>query len=133
MSALASLLANPPASLELRFRTGHRKAESGEVLLSLFGDGRARIEHRQGETKAQSMASLSVPETQALFAALASAGFPDAPSQTVPPGAGIIAIELIGGPAHEPVLLHRSFLRDFPAWLACVQRLDAACEVVRGH
>ncbi len=127
MTPWQELLAAPPEGLSLRYRTGSRKSAPGETLLSVSTDGRTLVENRLGTETLRFASAQSAKSAAEIFAALARAGFPGGPIQTIPPGAGIIAIELPGGPAHAPVLLHRSFLRDHPAWLELVRRLDDTC------
>ena len=121
------LLANPPANAELRYRTGHRRAEQGETFLVIKGSGQASLENRRDTETLRFAWALEASDVRAAFDALKSAGFPHAPVQTVPPGSGIIALEMTGAPDHPPVLLHRSFLRDLPDWTRAVRRLDDLC------
>jgi hypothetical protein len=136
MSGWPDVLASPGAAVSLRYRTGLRKAERGETLLELTGDGEASLANvRIGESR-EFVATVPRAELEDLFSALVAAGFPDAPLQTIPPGAGIVALEVESEDApeleHAPILLHRSFLRDHPAWAEVVRRLDRICGLVRG-
>jgi hypothetical protein len=158
MSGWPDALAAPDASFSLRYRTGLRKAEHGETLLELDGEGRASVANvRTGETREFS-GEVGRAELDDLLSALVAADFPNAPVQTIPPGAGLIALEVsvdgdaeaetglehapillhrsllrVTGLEHAPILLHRSLLRDHPAWAAVVRRLDRICEEVSAH
>jgi hypothetical protein len=136
MSGWLDALAQPGGTLSLRYRTGLRKAERGETLLELSGDGHATVANvRSGESREFS-GDVPQADLEDLFSALVAADFPNAPVQTVPPGAGLIALEIsVEGDEnseleHAPILLHRTFLRDYPAWGAVVRRLDRICSLV---
>ncbi len=123
----SKLLSQPPPELKLRFRSGHKRLPEGETLLTVSGAGVARLERWGGGARTVVERGLSLDEVQALFAALAATGFPEVVLQTVPPGPGMIAVEVEGGPEQLPVLMHRSVVRESPAWSALVDRLDALC------
>lgn len=125
-----TLFANPPADLELRYRTGTKRAPEGESLLVVHGAGVATLERWRGGARTLTEGRLSAAEVRALFASLGATGFPDVVAQTVPPGPGMIALEIGGGPEQVPLLMHRSFVRDLPAWSALVQRLDGLLETL---
>lgn len=128
----STLLANPPDQAVVRYRSGLRKAPAGETLLVVGADGRLTLEHwKEAETRRFS-STLDRDRVLAVFGALATTGFPDVLAQTVPPGPGLVAVEVVSGPDQAHALLHRSFIRDLPAWTALVGTLDALCAEVSG-
>jgi hypothetical protein len=128
-----TLFANPPADVTLRYRTGaRRKSPAGEVLLVIRGDGAVILEHWIEDDHAKSTERISRDEVAKLFKLLKTTGFPEVLAQTVPPGPGIIAVEVVGGPEPVSAILHRSFIRDLPHWGALVKALDALAVQVGG-
>jgi hypothetical protein len=125
------LLRQPPASLGLRYRTGIRR-QGGETHLYVRGDGAVEVRFDDAMRHDTYAGQLSRDDVVLLFKMLEKTGFPEVPSHTVPPGSGLCALEVTGGPEHEPVLLHRLVVRDLPAWGRLFGMLDALCHEVSG-
>jgi hypothetical protein len=125
------LLRHPPETLGLRYRTGLRR-HGGECHLLVRGDGALELRFDDAVRHETYTGQLSHDDVVALFRHLEKTGFPQVPSHTVPPGAGILALEVTGGPEHDPVLLHRLVVRDLPAWARLFALLDALCHEVSG-